>query len=227
MIVRVVGGVAAIAWIMACGCGGGGGGASTVPPPPVQSPQPFLPLKAGSIWTYACYLGSPAPAASTFPKTNQVLGVTNLNGTNVYEYQIQIPSSPTQSTTQIQLLANDGADNTILFGYMASPGSSPMPIASPTIVVAQNPGANGTTYDYPAQGGGIVSRVFCCTTPTHTTVFGVFTVDAYFDGSHVVSAATDGYGYAQGKGVMEEDHNFNDPDPSKRIDCLIVATPAP
>jgi len=222
--------VAAVLWLFACG-GGGGGGGTTVPipspsPGPSTSPLQFQPLRAGDTWTYACYLGTLAPAASTFPKTNQVLGTVTVNGTLAYEYQVEIPTSPTQSTTQIQLLANDAAGDTLIYGYMANPTASPEPVA-PTVIVAHRPGPDLTTYDYPAEGGGVVSRVFCCTTPTHRTVFGTFTVDAYFDGSHVVSSATDGYGYAIGKGVMEEDHNFDDPDPSKRVDCLITATPPP
>ncbi|HYK53695.1 MAG TPA: hypothetical protein VEV38_09225 [Candidatus Eremiobacteraceae bacterium] len=216
-------------WLAACfgGCGGGGNsGSLPAPLPSPASPRPFLPLKAGDAWTYACYLGTPAPSASTFPKSNQVIGSTVVNGTTTFEYQVQIPTSPTQSTSQIQLLANDAAGNTLIYGYMSSPGASPMPV-TPTIIIAQNPGPNLTTYDYPAEGGGTVSRVFCCTTPTHQTVFGVFEVDAYYDGSHTVDQAPDGYGFAVGLGSMEEDHNFNDPDPNKRIDCLITSTPSP
>lgn len=187
----------------------------------------MLPLVVGNTWVYACYLNSPTPGASTFPKTNQVTGTAVVNGVTTYVYQEQIPSSPTQSTTVIQLLAEDAARDTVLYGYEASPGSSPFPVASPTVIVAPNPGPSGTIYDYPLQGGGIEPRVFCCNTPTHPTVLGTFQVDAYFDGSHTVRSATDGYGYAPGLGVMEEDHNFNDPNPANRIDCLIVSTPPP
>src|SRR5450755_5137091 len=93
-------------------CGGGGGSGSTGMPGPQPSPSPtatqfFQPLSVGDTWTYACYLGTPAPGASSFPKTNQILGSTVVNGTQTFEYQEQIPSSPTQSTTIIQLLAND------------------------------------------------------------------------------------------------------------------------
>ncbi|HEY7992862.1 MAG TPA: hypothetical protein VID24_01470 [Candidatus Eremiobacteraceae bacterium] len=220
--------IVGVLWLAACGGGGGASMPGPGPSPmPSMSPRPFLPLKSGDTWTYACYLGSPAPSASTFPKTNQVLGTATVNGTLTYEYQLQIPTSPTQSTTQIQLLADDAAGNTLIYGYMASPSASPMPIASPTIIIGQNPGPNGTTYDYEAQDGGTVSRVLCCKTQTHPTVFGTFEVDVYYDGSHTVSQATDGYGYAIGLGSMEEDHNFNDPDPSKRIDCLVTNTPPP
>lgn len=213
------------------GCGGGGAGVpGPAPSPsigPSPSPMPFLPLPVGELWTYACYLRSPAPSASTFPKTNKVIGTTTVNGTLTYEYQQQMPTSPTQSTMQIQLLANNAAGDTVLYGYMISPNASPSPVVSPTVIVPQNPGPNNTTYDYPAENGGTVSRVFCCSTQTHPTVFGTFLVNAFFDGSHTVSSSTDGYGYAPGKGVLEEDHNFNDPDPNKRIDCLITATPPP
>lgn len=215
--------VAAI-WLAACGGGGGSLPGPTPPPGPSPSPQPYLPLAVGDTWTYACYLGTPAPGASAFPKTNQVLGTTTVAGTTVYEYAEQIPSSPTQSTTQIQLLANDAKHNTVLYGYMAGPTASPQAV-TPTVIVAANPGPSNAPYDYPAEGGGTVSRVFCCTEPTNPTKFGVFTVNAFFDGSHVVSSATDGYGYALGKGVMEEDHNFNNP--GTRIDCVITSTPPP
>lgn len=210
-------------------CGGGGGGGSTSMPGPQPSPSPtptrfFQPLAVGDTWTYACYLGTPAPGASAFPKTNQILGSTMVNGTQTFEYQEQIPSSPTQSTTVIQLLAHDAAGNTLIYGYMANPSASPQPLASPVVIVAQSPGVPGTSYDYPAQNGGTVSRAFCCTGPTNPTVFGVFTVNEFVEGSHSINTATDDYGYALGLGVMEEDHNFNTPG---RIDCIITATPPP
>lgn len=211
-------------WLAACG--GGGASSGQIPMPQVSpSPQALLPLVVGNTWGYACYLGTPAPNASTFPKTNTVLGTVMVNGTLTYEYAVQMPSSPTQSTTQIQLLANDGRQNTVLYGYMANPTASPQPVASPTIIIASNPGANGSVFDYPGENGGIVSRFFCCTGPTHTTVFGTFTVEEYFDGGHTLQAATDGFGYAPGKGSMEEDYNFNDP--ATRLDCLITSTPPP
>ncbi len=212
-----------------CACGGAGGGGS-VPAPgprPSSSPVPFLPLAAGDTWTYACTLGTPAPSASTFPKTNQVLGTTTVGGTTVFEYAEQIPSSPTQSSTVIQLLADDPAGDTLIYGYMANPSSSPAPLASPVVIIAASPGVAGTIYDYPGENGGTISRFFWGSEPTHPTVFGTFQVDAYFEGSHVAAQATDGYGYAAGLGVMEEDHDFANPDPSKRIDCLITSTPAP
>jgi hypothetical protein len=179
-------------------------------------------LAVGNTWTYACYLGTPAPGASAFPKTNQVLGTTMVGGTLVYEYAQENPSSPTSSTTQIQLLANDAHGNTVLYGYMAAAGASPEPV-TPTIIVAQNVPA-GTVVDYPAEGGGTVSRFFLGTGVTNPTVFGVLPVNEYFEGSHQISTATSGYGYEAGKGVMEEDHNFNTP---QRIDCIITATPPP
>jgi hypothetical protein len=218
-----------VLWLAACG-GGGSSSGGNLPgpvPSPSSSPIPFLPLKSGEVWTYGCVLGTPAPSASIFPKVNQILGMTTVNGTLTYEYELQIPTSPTQSTTQIQLLANDTHGDTVLYGYMSSPSSSPAPIASPTVVVAERPGADLTTYDYEAENGATVLRIFCCTGQTHRTVFGVFNVDEYFEGSHVVSESTDGYGYAAGLGSVEEDHNFNDPDPAKRVDCLITATPSP
>lgn len=217
----------ALAALWLAGCGGGGGGSlpgPTPPPGPSPSPQSYLPLAVGNTWTYACYRGTPAPGASTFPKTNQVLGTTTVGGTVTYEYAQQIPSSPTQSTAQIQLLANDANRNTVLYGYMANPTAPPQ-LVTPTVIVAASPGPSNAPFDYPAQGGGTVSRVFCCIGPTNATVFGVFSVAEYYDGSHIVDSATDGYGYALGKGVMEEDHNFNNP--ATRIDCIITATPPP
>jgi hypothetical protein len=209
-------------------CGGGGGGGSGIPGPgPNPSPTPtrfYQPLAVGDTWTYACYLGTPAPGASAFPKTNQILGTVAVNGTQTFEYQEQIPSSPTQSTNVIQLLAHDAAGNTLIYGYMANPSASPQPLASPVVIVAQNPGAMGTSYDYPAENGGTVSRAFCCSGPTNPTVFGVYQVNEFVEGSHSINTATDNYGYAAGQGVMEEDHNFNSPN---RIDCIITATPPP
>jgi hypothetical protein len=193
---------------------------------PSASPKPFLPLAVGDTWTYSCYLG-PSPGATTFPKTNAVIGTATVNGTARFEYQLQTPISPTQSTTQIQLLSNDAAGNTVLYGYVAAPGASPSPIVSPTVIIAHGPGPNGTTYDYPSQNGGVVQRVFCCTEHSLPTVFGTFTVDAYFDGSNVLQNAPNGYGYANGIGSVDEAYNVTDPDPNKRIECLITATPPP
>jgi hypothetical protein len=210
-------------------CGGGGGGSGGSLPGPQPSPSPtatrfYQPLAVGDTWTYACYLGTPAPGASTFPKTNQILGTATVNGTQTYEYAEQLPSSPTQSTTVIQLLANDAAGNTLIYGYLANPSASPQPLASPVVIVAQNPGATGPFYDYSAENGGTVSRLYCCNGPTNPTKFGVYQVSEYFEGSHTMAATRDGYGYALGQGVMEEDHNFNLP---SRIDCIITATPPP
>lgn len=218
--------VAPCLWLAACGGGGGSmPGPNQSPPGPSPSPQPFLPLKVGNMWTYACYKGTPSPGASAFPKTNQVIGSTTVGSTLTYEYQEQIPTSPTVSTTQIQLLANDSAGNTIIYGYMANPSATPVAV-TPTVMIPQVPGQPLTSfYDYPAQGGGTISRVFCCTGVTNPTVFGTLPVSEYFDGSHVLSSTTDGYGYEVGKGAMEEDHNFNNTSP--RIDCIITATPPP
>ena len=86
-------------------------------PGPNPSPTPTLfhqPLAVGDTWTYACYLGTPAPGASAFPKTNQILGTAAVNGTQTYEYQEQLPSSPTQSSNVIQLLADDAAGNRLI-----------------------------------------------------------------------------------------------------------------
>lgn len=212
-------------WLFACGGGSGVAQNATTPPGPTPSPQPYLPLRVGDLWTYACYRGTPAPGASTFPKTNQIIGTTTINGTVTYEYQEQLPTSPTSTTAQIQLLANDARGNTILYGYMVNSTASPMPV-TPTVIVPEHPGSAGASfYDYPAEGGGSISRVFCCSTVTNPTVFGLLNVNVYFDGSHVVASSTDGYGYTIGTGVTEEDHNFNDP--STRIDCVVTATPPP
>lgn len=108
---------------------------------------------------------------------------------------------------------------------MANPTASPELVA-PTVIIPQVPGPPQTSfYDYPAQGGGTISRVFCCTGVTNPTIFGVLPVSEYFDGSHVLSSTSDGYGYELGKGAMEEDHNFNKASP--KVDCLITSTPTP
>ena len=111
-----------------------------------------------------------------------------------------------------------------MYGYVANPGASPSPLVSPVVIVAQHPGPPGTIYDYPAENGGTVSRAFCCTGPTNPTVFGVFQVSEFVEGSHSIGTSTDDYGYAAWIGVVEEDHNFNSP---SRIDCIITATPPP
>jgi len=218
--------VVATLWLAACGGGGSASQNNPTPPPgPSPSPQPYLPLKVGNTWTYACYKGTPSPGASAFPKTNQVIGSTTVGGTLTYEYQEQLPTSATTSTTQIQLLANDAKGNTIIYGYMANPTASPVAV-TPTVIIPHNPGVPlNSFYDYPAEGGGTVPRVYCCTGATNPTVFGVFTVNEFFDGSHTLSATSDGYGYALGQGSMEEDHNSNKTSP--RIDCIITATPPP
>ncbi|HLJ83347.1 MAG TPA: hypothetical protein VKT51_04105 [Candidatus Eremiobacteraceae bacterium] len=218
--------VGLVTLLAACGGGGGGGGGL---PGPRPSPSPtimqfYQPLAVGDAWTYKCYLGTPAPGASSFPKTNRVIGSVTVNGTLTYEYQEQIPSSPTQSTDEIQLLANDAAGDTLLYGYMATAGSSPQPLASPVVIQAASPGPAGKFYDYPAENGGTISRFYWGTGPTNPTTFGVYQVNEFFEGSHMIGTSTDGYGYAYGQGVMEEDHNFNTPN---RIDCVISATPPP
>ncbi|HKW45141.1 MAG TPA: hypothetical protein VJN22_05740 [Candidatus Eremiobacteraceae bacterium] len=210
-------------------CGGGGGSTSVPGPPPGPSPSPtptifFQPLAVGDTWTYACYMGTPSPGASTFPKTNKVLGTAMVHGTQTFEYAQQIPSSPTQSTTVIQLLANDATGNTLIYGYLPNVGGSPQPLASPVVIVAQSPGPPLSIDDYPAEHGGTVQRIYCCHGNTNPTVFGVYVVNEYFEGSHILNNTTDGYGYALGQGVMEEDHILTAP---QRIDCLITATPPP
>ncbi|HUY40799.1 MAG TPA: hypothetical protein VMV82_04445 [Candidatus Dormibacteraeota bacterium] len=202
----VVAGLCAL--LAACG-GGGGGGGTPGPNPSPPAPAYYQPLAVGDTWTYTCH-NTHNPAEQQYAIQNSVLGTTTVGGQTVYEFSIQIPSSPTQSTTVIQLLANDAQRNTSIYGYLV--GGTPQTIA-PTIIVAANPGPTGTAYDYTGQNASTIDRIFEGIESSNPTPLGTFTVAPYFE-----SSSTHNYGYALGTGIVEEDHG-----PSFEYDCLVTS----
>jgi hypothetical protein len=207
----------AIATALMCGlaaCGGGGGtGGGGGQPPPVPTPTPsplqfYQPLATGDTWKYSCHFRNP-PMAGTFPIANRVTGTQMVNGVQTFAFALQVVTSPTQIATQTMLLANDTQGNVTLYGYLAS--GTVLPV-TPTLIVAAAP-STSTPYNYPALGGGTVTRSFAAFTVTNPTPLGTFNVAVYYE-----SGATHNYGYALGKGIMEEDHG-----PNFRYDCLIGA----
>ena len=201
---------AAAALLAVASCGGGGGGGGTVPTPgpsPTATPLSlYQPLAVGDQWTYACGLrGQP----STFTIQHSVTGTQTVNGTLTYQFQLQIPSSPTQSVTETMLLANDAQHNLTLYGYLVN---GAVQAITPTIIAPQNPVAQ-TAYDYPDPNGVTVNRVFQSFTATNPTPYhGVYPrVAVYYE-----SGATHNYGYAAGVGIAEEDHG-----PNFQYDCLL------
>jgi hypothetical protein len=200
--------ILALALLTACG-GGGGGGGLPGPTPPPPSPQYYQPLAVGDSWAYTCH-NTQNPSEQTYSIQNSVLGTTTVGSQTVYEFSIQIPSSPTQSTTVIELLANDAQRNTSIYGYLV--GGTPQTI-TPAIVVAASPGAKGTAYDYTGPGGNTIDRIFEGFESSNPTPLGTFTVAPYFE-----SSSTHNYGYALGNGIVEEDHG-----PNLEYDCLVTS----
>jgi hypothetical protein len=188
-------------------CGGGGGGGGTIPAPmPSQSPGIYQPLAAGDSWSYQCH-DITNPGVPKFPIANSVVGTTSVGAQAVVEFSVQIPSSPTQSVTEIQLLADDAQGNTTIYGYLV--GGAVQTIAPATIVSA-NPSVSGN-YDYTAPDGSTVTRLFVGFEHSNPTPLGTFVVAPYFE-----SGKTHNYGYASGTGIVEEDHG-----PNFQYDCLI------
>ena len=169
-----------------------GGGSSTLQPPgPPQGPQIYLPLAVGNTWSYDCGGGVAI--------TDSVTQSVTVGGQQTFALQLEFPNAPTQTV----LLANDSKGNTTFYGYLVN--GAPMTV-TPTAYISANP-KTGDKFDYPAQGGGTISRVFVNFEPTNPTPLGVFQVASYNDSA---SGAKDIWGYATGKGVMEQDHgNFD------------------
>lgn len=190
-------------------CGGGGGGTNT-PPNPTPSPvrQLYQPLAAGDSWTYTCH-NTQNKAEQPYEIHNSVLGTATVDGKTVYEFSLQIPSSPTQSTTVVQLLANDAQANTWIYGYMVSGNVQTI---TPAEIVAWSPGGKGTAYNYTGEDGAVIDRVFEGVESSNPTPLGTFTVAPYFE-----SSGTHNYGYAYNDGIVEEDHG-----PNFQYDCLIT-----
>jgi hypothetical protein len=191
-------------------CGGGGGGASPAPrptPTPTIGPvQLYQPLALGDSWTYSCAFRNP-PGPGTFTIANQVTGTQVVGGVATYAFALQVVTSPSQIATETMLLANDAQGNVTLYGYLN--GGTVLPV-TPTVIVAANPSGS---YDYPGPDGKPVTRVFKAFTVTNPTPLGTFNVAVYYE-----SGGTHNYGYALGKGILEEDHG-----PNFQFDCVITA----
>ncbi len=188
------------------GCGGGGSSPGPNPSPP--APVFYQPLAVGDTWTYTCH-NTQNKSEQPYAIQNSVLGTTTVNGQQVFEFSLQVPSSPTQSTTLVQLLANDAQRNTSIYGYLV--GGNVQTI-TPALIVAAAPGAKGTPYNYAAPDGSTISRIFEGIESSNPTPLGTFTVAPYFE-----SGSTHNYGYALGSGIVEEDHG-----PNFLYDCLIT-----
>lgn len=172
-------------------CGGSG---SNAPQPPGQ--QFYLPLALGNTWSYACN-HSGGSITDTVTKTVAV------NGQQTFALQMEFPNGPQQTL----LLANDKHGNTTFYGYLVN--GTPMSM-TPTLYISANPTA-GQKFDYPAVGGGTVSRVFAEYTVTNPTALGVFNVAVYNE------SGLPAYGYTLGKGVTEQDHNY------PQFDCTVTS----
>ncbi len=208
-------------------CGGGGGSAAGPPPGPTPTPIPsatptpnpqasfYEPLALGDSWSYTCrdIKGGGENGGQAFSIMDSVVGATSVNGQAVYEFSLQVPqvpSSPLSVLTQVQLLANDAQGNVTLYGYLVN-GS--VQSVTPTVIVTASP-SQQSSYNYPALGGGTISRVFAGFFPSNPTPLGVFPALADYE----ESGATNNYGYARGTGIAEEDHG-----PNNEVDCLISA----
>src|SRR5579883_12896 len=187
--------------LLVIGGGACGGSGATAPSP---SP-PYLPLAIGNRWQYECLRQGSSGAALTL--TDSVADTVRVAGRLTYAFALEIPDSAGHVATQVQLLANDSAGNTRIEGYVI--GGQPTPV-TPTVIVAAQPQLH-TPYDYPAPGGGTITRAFKGIESSNPTPLGTFTnVAPYYDNGGI-----DNYGYVPGKGIVEQDHaNFE-------FDCLI------
>jgi hypothetical protein len=188
-----------------------GGGSNATPAPtgtPGSTPPPALyqPLAVGDQWTYACGLrGQP----STFTIQNSIAATATVAGQTVYEFALQVPSSPAQISTTTMLLANDSQNNLVLYGYVVN---GAVQTVNPTVIAGSSP-TPGEDFSYPAADGTTVTRTFESFTATNSTPYaGVYPrVAVYYE-----SNATHNYGYDAGLGIAEEDHG-----PNFQYDCLL------
>lgn len=174
------------------GCGGGA--TAPTPPPPPQKTQAYLPLAVGDTWSYDCGGGVTI--------TDSVTQTETVSGQQTFALQLQFPNAATQTF----LLANDSNGNTTFYGYLANGSVAPV---TPTLYISANPTTN-ESFNYPAENGGTVDRVFVNFENTNPTPLGTFAVASYND-----NGKQDIWGYAQGKGIMEQDHGS--------FDCKITA----
>ena len=159
----------------------------------------YEPLAIGDSWKYTCN--------HQFAIENRVIGTTSVRGQRVFEFQLQIPSTPAHSIQEVQLLANDSLGRTKIYGYLAHGKVKTIPVKA---IVVPLPKLNAQ-YDYAGPNGKAVSRIFVGFENTNPTPLGTFWVTPYFE-----SGGTHNYGYTLGKGIMEEDHG-----PHYEYDCLI------
>ncbi len=169
----------------------GGSGSQSTPPPP---PQFYLPLALNNTWSYDCGGGVSI--------TDTVTQAVTVSGTSTFALQLEFPNGPTQTF----LLANDAKGNTTFYGYLVS--GAPKTV-TPTPYISASPTAN-ESFNYPAINGGTIDRVFVNFENTNQTPLGIFQVASYND-----NGKQDIWGYAAGKGVMEQDHGS--------FDCKITA----
>jgi len=167
----------------------GGGSNTTQPQDPPKGAQIYLPLAVGNTWSYDCGGGVTI--------TDSVTEAVTVGGQQTFAFQLEFPNAPTQTF----LLANDAQGNTTLYGYLVN--GTAMPV-TPAAYISANPKA-GEKFDFPAQDGGTVNRVFFGFEPTNPTPLGIFQVAAYND-----NGKQDIWGYAAGKGIMEQDHGSFD-----------------
>lgn len=170
------------AFLIACG---GGSSSKTQPP----QPQFFLPLAMGNTWSYDCGGGVSI--------TDSVTQTVTVNGQSTFAVQFEFPNAAAQTF----LLANDAKGNTTLYGYLVN--GAPVSIA-PALYISANPTPN-EPFNYPDQAGVTVNRIFFGFEPTNPTPLGIFQVAAYND-----NGTQDIWGYAAGKGIMEQDHGTFD-----------------
>jgi hypothetical protein len=187
-----------------CACTRGALAPTAAPPSPATQPRPnatkvYQPLATGNYWKYICN--------KTFTIEDHVVGTYRLSKRAVYALSLQIPSSPTKSIVEVQLLANDAKGNTWIYGYVIH---GKIHAVKPAEIVAAKPDPY-SYYNYPGPVHGKVTRLFLHFESTNKTPLGVFWVAPYFE-----SNRTHNYGYSLGRGVMEEDHG-----PQYKYDCLI------
>jgi hypothetical protein len=192
---------AAVAVLAGCGGSQVPAGAPGAIPQSVRSgaTRVYQPLALGDSWTFICN--------QKFTIMDRVIATRHIKGRLVYALSLQIPSSPTKSTKEVQLLANDVDGNTRIYGYLVA---GKVHTVVPAKIVVNSPVLNAH-YDYPGPTHGKISRVFKGFEYTNRTPLGVFWVAPYFE-----SGGTHNYGYSLGRGVMEEDHG-----PNYEFDCLI------
>jgi hypothetical protein len=173
----------------------------------------FQPLAVGDSWTYTCrdIKGGAENGGNPFSFTDRVLRDVKHGPQEFAEFALHVPivpSKPLKIVTELMLLTNDAHGNLWIHGYVVH---GKIAIRKRTeIVAAVNP-AKYARFDYLGPTGKRVQRFFYGYVPTNPTPLGTFLV-ADYEESH----ATNDYGYAYGKGIMEEDHG-----PNFEVDCLI------